>query len=133
MPPEIAEVRRWLVKAERDERMARAGLADDPPITDAAGFHAQQAVEKLLKAYLVWRGAELEKVHDLETMTGRCTRFDPTFETLREPVAPLTAFAVRFRYPGPADPTVKQVEEALQVVAAVRGFVLTRLPPDVQS
>ena len=52
MPPEEAEIQRWLEKAEHDRRAADALLDQDPPITDAAGFHCQQAVEKLLKAYL---------------------------------------------------------------------------------
>ena len=43
-------------------------LAQVPPITDTAGFHAQQAVEKTFKAYLVWRGCEFEKIHDLRTL-----------------------------------------------------------------
>ena len=56
MPPEAAEVRQWLRKAVNDQRAARAALDQDPPITDVAAFHCQQAAEKLLKAYLVWRG-----------------------------------------------------------------------------
>lgn len=132
MPPEIAEVQRWLVKADGDRRMAEIGLAQAPPITDAAGFHAQQAVEKLLKAYLVLQDVEFEKIHDLVTLTERCAERDPSFAALREQVAPLTAFAVRFRYPGPADPTFEQVERALSVVESVREFVLTRLPPEAR-
>jgi HEPN domain-containing protein len=54
MPPELGEVRRWMDKARRDWKMAKAGLVQDPPVTDGAAFHCQQAVEKMLKAYLVY-------------------------------------------------------------------------------
>ncbi len=54
MSPETAEVKRWLEKADHDRRAAPLALAGEPPITDVAAFHCQQAVEKLLKAYLVW-------------------------------------------------------------------------------
>ncbi len=130
MPPEEEEVKLWLAKADRDRRMAEAGLAQTPPITDGAAFHAQQVVEKTLKAYLVFRGHEFEKVHDLETLAGQCAEYDPTFAQLSERVAPLTAFAVRFRYPGPAEPSVDQVRQALVVAAEVWTFVVDRLPPE---
>ncbi|MFQ5806078.1 MAG: HEPN domain-containing protein [Phycisphaerae bacterium] len=53
MPPDVASVRSWLAKADHERRRAEAALAQTPPITDTAAFHCQQAVEKLLKAYLV--------------------------------------------------------------------------------
>lgn len=72
MPPELAEVREWIRKADRDRRMAELGLAESPAITDAAAFHCQQAVEKLLKAYLIFRQEPFEKVHDLEVLVEQC-------------------------------------------------------------
>jgi len=33
MPPEIAEVRRWLQKAVHDRSIAEAAITCDPPIT----------------------------------------------------------------------------------------------------
>src|SRR5438874_10619674 len=43
MPPDPAEARRWLEKADRDRRTAETVLAQIPPITDTGAFHAQQA------------------------------------------------------------------------------------------
>lgn len=52
-------------KAEGDARVARK-LAPDPDIDDeAVGFHAQQAVEKWLKAVMALRGLEEARIHDL--------------------------------------------------------------------
>ncbi len=128
MPPELGEVREWLRKARHDRRMAEAGLAQAPPITDAAAFHCQQAAEKYLKAYLLHRGEPFEFIHDLEALMEQCTRLDPAWESLRDAVEPLTAYAVRFRYPGPADPSVEEVRSALRVVIELEQFVLSRLP-----
>lgn len=130
MPPELTEVKRWLEKAERDRRMAEAGLAQSPPITDGAAFHCQQAVEKLLKAYLVYRNEAFERVHDLGALAHACARHEPSFADLIPDVLPLNPFAVRFRYPGPFDPTVQQVQDALAVVRDVADFVLDRLPSE---
>lgn len=132
MPPELAEVREWIRKADHDRRMAELGLAESPAITDAAAFHCQQAVEKLLKGYLIFRQQPFEKIHDLEVLVEQCERLDTTFADLVDAVEPLSPYAVRFRYPGPADPTVDEVRQALDVVANVRRFVLERLPDEVR-
>ena len=131
MPPELREVQAWIEKADRDRRTAEAALAEHPPITDTAAFHAQQAAEKLLKAHLVFRELEFERIHDLEALAEHCAQCDATFLELKPKVAPLTAYAVRFRYPGPADPSVEEVRAALEVVDTVRQFVLDRLPAEV--
>lgn len=132
MPPELAEVKRWLEKADHDRRAAELTLREARPITDIAAFHCQQAVEKLLKAYLVYRRHAFEKIHDLEELVDQCARHDATFAELRDRVRPVSAYAVRFRYPGPTDPSVAEVREALQVVQEVWQFVTDRLPAEVR-
>lgn len=54
-------VKLWLVKADHDLKTAKDELATDDPATDAVCFHAQQFVEKYLKAYLVFNGIEIIK------------------------------------------------------------------------
>jgi HEPN domain-containing protein len=132
MPPETQEVRRWLEKADHDRIGAVAALERNPPLTDIAAFHCQQAVEKTLKAYLVWRELEFEKVHDLERLIDDCGRYDAAFAALKPRVAPLSVYAVRFRYPGPADPSVEEVNVAMQAVQTVWKFVNDRLPPETR-
>jgi HEPN domain-containing protein len=131
MPPELAEVRRWLEKAENDWRTVHATLEQEPPISDAASFHVQQCIEKTLKAYLVWREQEFEKTHDLRALVELCADSDAAFLDLRAGVQPITAYAVRFRYPVAEDPTLEEVRGALVVVETVRRFVAERLPPEV--
>jgi HEPN domain-containing protein len=132
MPPELREVRRWLEKAGHDWRTAEAVVAHDPPITDTAAFHCQQAFEKLLKAYLVQARDPFEKIHDLEQLLDQCAGHDAAFGEFRQHALDMNAYAVRFRYPGPADPSVEEVQDALRAVAEVWRFVIARLPPEVQ-
>ncbi len=133
MPPELSEVRAWLDKVDRDRRTAEAALAQTPPITDTAAFHVQQAVEKALKAFLVWRQIDFEKTHDLRALVLMCQAADPEFGALLPKVAPLSAYAVRFRYPGPADPSLAEVRAGLEIVREVRDFVGCRLPPALRA
>ena len=131
MPPEQAEIRKWLVKARHDWSVVEKILTPDCQEFDVAAFHCQQAVEKTLKAYLVSREVEFEKVHDLGRLLDHCAGADGEFESLRDAVEPLTLYAVAFRYPGPAEPSRKDVERAMAVVDQVWTFVCKQLPAEV--
>ncbi len=133
MSPEWREVRLWVEKADHDRKVSELALAHVPPITDVAAFHTQQAVEKLLKAYLVFRREPFEKIHDLEELIDRCLPHEPGFADLRDRVGLLTPYAVRFRYPGPGDPSPEQVRSALAVVTDVWAFVTGRLPEELRA
>jgi len=127
MQPEQDEVRRWLAKAQHDWSVARSIFESGGEETDIAAFHCQQAVEKMLKAYLVSRSIEFEKVHDLGYLLDHCMAGDARFDSLRDSVEPLTVYAIAFRYPGPADPSREDVESALGRVEQVWMFVKQRL------
>jgi HEPN domain-containing protein len=64
--PEAGDLAKVLArKALGDAKVARK-LAPDPEIDDEAiGFHAQQAVEKWLKAVMALHGLEEARIHDL--------------------------------------------------------------------
>ena len=53
-PELVAETRAWLVKACGDLAAAAHELKAEPPFSGDAAFHAQQTVEKSLKAFLTW-------------------------------------------------------------------------------
>ena len=133
MPPDLHELGRWIEKANHDLQTAVAVMELPCPVTDTAAFHCQQAVEKLLKAYLYWRERDFERVHDLRLLNLECAIFDDSFGLLTDRVAPLTAYAVRYRYPGPCDPTVDDVENAIRIAKDVMEFVLDRLPRSLRS
>lgn len=67
----LSVVREWVAKAENDLKTAAhtLKLGKDCP-TDTVCFHAQQCVEKYLKALLVWKGIDFPKTHDLEKLIG---------------------------------------------------------------
>ncbi|MCK4342616.1 MAG: HEPN domain-containing protein [Phycisphaerae bacterium] len=131
MPHDPADVQSWLIKAQHDWTVARRLLTPDVQELDVIGFHCQQAVEKLLKAFLLMHDVEFELTHDLRRLLHQCVILDPQFETFRAEVPPLTLYAVAFRYPGPADPTFEYVQAALDVVARVWKFVTARLPANI--
>lgn len=63
-------------KAENDLKNIRACLASRDPAWDTVCFHAQQAAEKYLKAYLVLQGSIPPRTHDLGLLLRLAKDFD---------------------------------------------------------
>jgi HEPN domain-containing protein len=111
-----------LAKACGDEAGLRA-LADKPDVPDhVAGFLAQQAIEKALKAVLTARDVPFERSHDIDYLCDliESAGLDLTPE-LKASVA-LTPWAVEFRYADPYDVAPLDRTEALMTVIAVREW-----------
>jgi HEPN domain-containing protein len=86
----------WLSKAENDLRTLAAAINVES--YDTACFHAQQAAEKALKAFLINAGIEFPFTHNLVKLTKLCSTVDDSFTSLEVVVEPLTPFAVELRY-----------------------------------
>ena len=65
-------------------------------------FHAQQAVEKWLKAVLVSHGVVFQRTHDLEELAGLLAAQGIPLPLPMEELRKLNPFAVTFRYDDPA-------------------------------
>ena len=64
----VEHAREMLIIAQRDFK-ALQGMLDAETFADEIfGFHAQQAVEKVLKAWLTLVGVEYPRTHDLEEL-----------------------------------------------------------------
>ena len=94
-------LREWVAKAEGDfHSCEREICARRRPNHDSACFHAQQCVEKYLKARLQAANIAFPKTHDLEELLDLLLPLEPEWELLRPAVAQLTNYAGAFRYPG---------------------------------
>jgi len=119
MKPHIEEALLFLRLAGRDIKAFEV-LSKDPEVhSTVACFHAQQAVEKSLKAALFSHEIEFGRTHDLIQLTyllrGRGISVPVSDDDLRR----LNPFAMTFRY----DETELEIipkEDAARVVTAVR-------------
>jgi HEPN domain-containing protein len=68
MTPQREEALKFLELAEQDRVAFRILAASTESSLAVVGFHAQQAVEKALKAVLIDRGVEFRRTHDLQTL-----------------------------------------------------------------
>ena len=63
----------WIGKAEEDAAVAeRENRVRKQPSPGAVCYHAQQCIEKYLKAVLQEQGLPIPKIHDLTSLRERC-------------------------------------------------------------
>ena len=97
----VDPVAEWLTKAEEDYRVALSlrRLRVNPAHSSVC-FHAQQCIEKYLKAILQKHGDMIRKIHALPVLLDQCSKHYPLLTALRSDLVTLSAYAVEFRYPG---------------------------------
>ena len=122
-------VRQWVAKAESDLENAKhtLKLGESGPL-DTVCFHAQQGVEKYLKALLVLQEIEFYRTHDIAALLALVpAHLRP--ELSREEQARLADYAVTMRYPGDYEPVaLEEAKLAVQIALRVRSQVRRRLP-----
>lgn len=91
--------RAWLTKADGDLRSARILLEAEPPETDVACFHSQQAAEKYLKGFLAYHGDEPPRTHNLTVLIDLGCAHEKRLDAIYEAAEALNPFAVHVRYP----------------------------------
>jgi len=109
-------VREWIEKAEADSRTTeRESRVTDGPNWDAVCFHAQQAIEKYLKALLQEQGIPFLRIHDLSILAKPLLPVYPEWENCRDSLERLSTFAIELRYPGEAA-SEQDAREALAIM-----------------
>lgn len=88
------------------------------PNFDGGCFHAQQSIEKYLKALLQELTTPFPKTHHLEKLVDLLP-IDPVWIGLRPRLIALNPYAVEFRYPG-MKANKAALKDALVVCRAVR-------------
>ncbi len=134
--PVAAETSEWLRHVDLDLRGAAVDMAAEPPLLEDVVFHCQQAVEKVLKAFLTWHEVSFRKTHNLNEVGAQCGEVDPSLALLAERARPLTVYAWKFRYPGgAAPPSCEEAERALTIAREVVEAVKARIawPPSEPS
>ena len=75
------EIEEWLLRANKDLEEAKFLFEHNRPLEDSAYF-VHKAIEKYLKAFLIFNGWELEKIHDLVKLTKEAVKFDKSFKKI---------------------------------------------------
>lgn len=123
-PSALAEARDWLERADQDLAATKQLIQSPAPLMGIASYHAQQAAEKALKAFLAAHNTTFRPTHNLEELLPLCVAIDASLGRFAITARTLTPYATRFRYPGgPLAPTQTEGELALQLAADLVEFV----------
>lgn len=118
----------WIKRAQDDLLWTMTSIKGK--IYYGACFSSQQAVEKALKAYLLFIQNKFDKIHDLVKLLDECVTFDSSFRTYRRKVASLTFYYIQTRYPDISDLdkfTLADAEEALSIASEIVSFITKKI------
>jgi len=119
---ELAEM---LLRKARQGEFALEKLAPDPaPPDEVIGFHAQQAVEKMLKAVLAHASVLYRRTHDLVELFDLLRKKSLSYPADLEEARRLTPFASTLRYEDLPLELVRPYDRswALDMVRRVRAW-----------
>jgi len=117
----ITVVGEWVEKAENDLKNAAYTLEmDDECPTDTVCFHAQQVVEKYLKALLVFKGIPFPKSHNIEDIIALLPPSSRPRLSEKDQDK-LTEYATVTRYPGDYEPiSLDEAKKAVRIARRVK-------------
>ena len=105
MLPEAGSPAEWLRFAESDLGIVRGPVSPEV-LLETRAFHAQQVVEKCLKAVLLARSVVFPRTHNLRTLYDLLPQELLTSPDLEEAVE-LSVYSVAPRYPGESEPVLE--------------------------
>jgi len=122
MKQPIDLARKFLAVADNDIK-AFQKLADDTDIADASvGFHAQQAVEKCLKAVLALHSIKFRKKHDLGELLDLYEQHKLSLPPMMDVLDELNPYAVTLRYDLIDDFEALNRERTREIVSTIRRW-----------
>jgi HEPN domain-containing protein len=128
MSGQADEIVQWIIKGDHDLGTAKVTYLYIPEYLDTVTFHCQQAIEKYLKAYLIFQTIEFRFVHDLIYLLDLITQKDSDFEMYYDTLSELQGYAVEIRYP---NETIylsnEKVENAMIIAKNLREFVVKKI------
>ena len=106
----------WLSHATSDLKLAKLGKETPDILRQQTCFHAQQAVEKAIKAVLFSREIDFPLTHDIDELVDILDKVGISLSSELSNAGILTPYAVETRYPGYwGEITDRDVEEAIQL------------------
>ena len=122
----MREHERWLKIVEEDLAVAKVLLKEE--FFSSVAYHSQQAAEKSLKAFLVFKNRPVIKTHDLLKLLKLCSLIDGEFQRLFDAADCVNPFSTKFRYPDEFSiPDLQGAKLALKHAQSIVTFVVKKI------
>ncbi len=120
----------WVIMAEKDLKSAKILFEHDADYGIVC-FHCQQAIEKCLKGYLIFKSGELVEGHSLVNLCKKSARYQGSFEYFLKDCSFVNVFYIETRYPAedPISVTREDAEECFRIAEAV----ITKVAEDIDK
>ncbi len=126
-------IKNWLFRANEDFSVMQAlHDIDLDSYTSSVCFHAQQASEKFLKAYLAYKDFDFPRTHDIDYLLMECQRFEPELFSIE--VKSISDFGVSIRYPD--DFYIPETEEAIEyrkITLKIKQAIESGIPLEIRE
>lgn len=105
----LVQVKEWFERGKHNVETAKL-LYQEKGYTDTIAYHIQQAIEKYLKGFLVFKGIIPKKTHDLVQLIGEIIKDNPWIEEFVDFCDKATKYYIEERYP-PGPPVMYSYQE----------------------
>ncbi|MGC9343720.1 MAG: HEPN domain-containing protein [Bacteroidales bacterium] len=122
-PEQVEYIKNWLFRAKEDiavlESLASINLEY---YASTICFHAQQAVEKYLKAFLAYNDINFPRTHDVDYLLLECQKIDKKAFIID--LKSLSDFGVSLRYPDDFYiPGIFETKEYIEIAKDIQKIV----------
>lgn len=114
--PEVGTPADWLRYARSDLALARVERPAEV-LLDSLCFHAQQTVEKSMKAVLLSQGIRFPYTHDIARLITLLNQSQIDWPDELDQAAELTQYAAEGRYPGVVEPVSEEEYHQVLMIA----------------
>ena len=118
----MLEHERWLMIVKEDLAVAKLLLKGE--YFSSVTYHSQQAAEKALKAFLVFKDRPIIKTHNLLKLLELCIAIDRDFQKQLDAADYVNPFSTKFRYPDEFSiPDLQAAKLAIKHAQSIVTFV----------
>ena len=124
----------WLYHAYQDLLAAKV-LIKDKRLYDSVVFHCQQAMEKSLKGYLLYKARRLFDGHNVTWLCKQAAMLDEGFKQWISKSTSLNRYYIETRYPAdiPVDISYETAQEILEATEELIDYSCERIKFDFNS
>jgi HEPN domain-containing protein len=114
----------WINSAQED--LDTVSLVSQVPLLAATCFHCGQAVEKILKAYIIAKDIKLIKTHDLNDLLDRCKKHSSDFSNFEDVCNDIISYTT-VRYPPDRNLTEQEMKQTIESTHEIVDFTMSKL------
>ncbi len=113
----------WIDRAKIDLESAEILLTSNRAVHAVSVYESHQAIEKMLKAYLIFNDIQIKKTHGLMKLLSLAVESNPSLKTLASGVQRLDELYPVLRYPTGDHVELSDAKDCFEIASKVIDFL----------